>query len=137
MAELTRMTRTALEAATKSKSKDENPMSDPKKLAATGIGLAVLPLAVEQIAKRVVPKVSDLGGQAKEKVSDAASGAASAIGDQAKQAAKGAVASKLPGISSDEGDEGGGVLSKLKPGSSSSDEGDDEGRAAPGQGGSG
>jgi uncharacterized membrane protein len=122
MTELARMTKTALDAATNRKSKDGSPLSDPKKLAATGIGIAVLPVAVEQIAKRVAPKVSDLGGQAKDKVSDVASGAISSIGDQAKDAAKGA------------------VVSKLKPGSGGDGESGEEGeqgRAAPGQGGGG
>src|SRR4051812_6176002 len=118
MADLARMTRTAAKAAAK-KAKDEGSMSDPKKLAAAGLGVAVLPVAVEQIAKRVAPKVADVGGQAKEKVSDAASGAVSGIGDQAKQAVKGA------------------AISKLTPGSSGGDEDDREGRAAPGHGGSG
>jgi uncharacterized membrane protein len=137
MADLAEMTRAALDAASNSKSKKEGPLSDPKKLAATGVGLAVLPVAVEQIAKRVVPKVSDLGEQAKDKVSDTASGAVSGLGDQAKQVAKGAVASKLmPGSSDDEG-EGEGLLAKLKPGSSRDNEGDEQGRAAAGQGGSG
>ncbi len=72
-------------------------------------------MAVEAVAKRVAPKVSDLGDQAKDKVSDAASGAVSSLGDQAKQAAKGAVASKVPGMSAN-GGEGEGLLSKLKPG---------------------
>jgi uncharacterized membrane protein len=126
-----------VDAAAK-KSKDAGPMSDPKKLAAAGLGVAALPVAIEQIAKRVAPKVADVGGQAKEKVSDAASEAVSGIGDQAKQAVKGAALSKLtPGSSDSEGDEGEGLLSKLKPGSSGEDEGDQEGRAAPGHGGSG
>jgi uncharacterized membrane protein len=133
MPDLAQMTRSALDATTNSKSKSGGPLSDPKKLAATGVGIAVLPVAVEQIAKRVAPKVSELGGQAKGKASEMASDAVSSIGDQAKQAAKGAAVSKLkPGSSEDEG---GGLLSKLKPGSS--DEGDDKGRAAPGHGGSG
>jgi uncharacterized membrane protein len=133
MTELVRVTRAALDAATNTKSK-EGPLSDPKKMAAAGVGLAALPVAIEQIAKRVVPKVSDLGEQAKDKVSDVTSGAVSNLGEQAKEAAKGAVPSKLtPGSS---GDEEGGLLSKLKPGSSDGDD-DDEGRAAPGQGGSG
>ncbi|HET9121114.1 MAG TPA: SRPBCC family protein, partial [Solirubrobacterales bacterium] len=84
---------------------------------------------------------AELGDQAKGKVSDVASDAASNLGDQAKQAAKGAVASKIPGMSSGDGDddgEGGGLLSKLMPGSSDNGDSDDkEGRAAPGQGGSG
>jgi uncharacterized membrane protein len=136
MADLVRMTKTAVGAAAK-KSKDDG-MSDPKKLAAAGLGIAALPVALEQIAKRVAPKVSDVGGQAKEKVSDAASEAVSGIGDQAKQAVKGAALSKLtPGSSDGEGDEGEGLLSKLKPGSSAEDEGDEKGRSAPGHGGSG
>jgi uncharacterized membrane protein len=133
MSQLARMTKTALGAAANTKSKD-GPLSDPKKMAAAGVGLAALPVAVEQIAKRVVPKVSDIGEQAKDKVSDAASGAVSNLGEQAKEAAKGAVPSKLTPGSSD--DEGGGLLSKLKPGSGEGDD-DGEGRAAPGQGGSG
>ncbi len=145
MTALARITRTALETATKApaktaktaakKSKDEGPLSDPKKLAATGLGVALLPVAVEQIAKRVAPKVSDLGGQAKDKLSDVASDTVSGVGDQAKQAVKGAAASKLMPGSGD--DEQGGLLSKLKPGSSDDGDSDDEGRAAPGQGGSG
>jgi uncharacterized membrane protein len=134
MSELAQMTRTALDAATSRKSKN-SPLSDPKKLAAAGVGLAALPVAVEQIAKRVAPKVSDIGGQTKDKLSDVASGAVSNLGDQAKDVAKGAVVSKLKPGSSD--DEGKGLLSKLKPGSSDQEDGDEEGRAAPGQGGSG
>jgi uncharacterized membrane protein len=137
MAELARMTQTALKEASKATSKD-GALSDPKKLAAAGVSMVALPVVVEQIAKRVAPKVSDLGGQAKEKVSDAASGAVSSLGDQAKDVAKGAVVSKLkPGSSDDEGE---GLLSKLTPGSSKdedSDSDDQQGRAAPGQGGSG
>jgi uncharacterized membrane protein len=102
----------------KSKSK-EGALSDPKKLAATGVGIAALPVAVEQIAKRVAPK---------------ASRAVSSLGDQAKQAAKGAAVSKLTPGSSD--GQGGGLLSKVMPGSSNEDE-DEKGRAAPGHGGSG
>ena len=103
---------------------NDGPLSDPKKLAATGVGLAALPVAVEQIAKRVAPKVS---------------GAVSNVGDQAKQMAKDAAVSKLkPGSSDDEGN-GGGLLSKVMPGSSGSsgEDEDQEGRSAPGQGGSG
>src|SRR5512139_3158319 len=152
MSDLSRMTRTALDAAKNTKSKD-GPLSDPKTLAAAGVGIAALQVTVEQIAKRVAPKVSDIGEQAKDKVSDATSGAVSSLGDQAKQAAKGAVVSKLtPGSSedegegllsklkpgsSDEGEDSGGLLSKLKPGSSDEGDGDEQGRAAPGYGGGG
>jgi uncharacterized membrane protein len=134
MADLARMTQTALKEASKATSKD-GALSDPKKLAAAGVSMVALPVVVEQIAKRVAPKVSELGGQAKGKASEMASDAVSSIGDQAKQAAKGAAVSKLkPGSSEDEG---GGLLSKLKPGSSDQGDDDEQGRAAPGHGGSG
>ena len=133
MADLAKMSQTALKEASKATSKD-GPLSDPKKLAAAGVGLVALPVAIEQIAKRVAPKASDLGGQAKDKLSDVASDTVSSVGDQAKQAVKGAAVSKLtPGDG-----EGEGLLSKLTPGGGDeSDSEDDEGRAAPGQGGSG
>jgi uncharacterized membrane protein len=153
MSDLTQMTQTALKSASKGASKatsKDGALSDPKTLAVAGVGLAALPLAVEQIAKRVAPKVSDLGEQAKDKVSDVASGAASNLGDQAKQAAKGAALSKLtPGSGDGEGEgllskltpgsggEGEGLLSKLKPGSSEEGDDDEKGRAAPGYGGGG
>jgi uncharacterized membrane protein len=131
MSDLAQMTQTVVKKAT---SKD-GALSNPKTMAAAGIGLAALPVAIEQVAKRVAPKVSDLGEQAKDKVSDVASGAVSSIGDQAKDAAKGAVASKLtPGGSEGEGE---GLLSKLTPGGGDDGDSDSEGRAAPGQGGSG
>ena len=134
MADLGRMTQTALKEASKATSKD-GALSDPKKLAAAGVSMVALPIVVEQIAKRVAPKVSEVGGQAKGKASEMASEAVSSIGDQAKQAAKGAAVSKLkPGSSEDEG---GGLLSKLKPGSSDQGDDDEQGRAAPGHGGSG
>jgi uncharacterized membrane protein len=140
------MTRNALDAAAKANPTGKDGLlSDPKKVGAAGLAMATLPVAIEQIAKHVAPKVSDIGEQAKDKISDVSPD----LGEAAKQVAKGAAVSKLkPGSSEDEGggllsklkpgsseDEGGGLLSKLKPGSS--DEGDDEGRAAPGQGGSG
>jgi uncharacterized membrane protein len=125
------MTRTAVESA-KGAAKDAP--SHPKTMAAAGIGMAALPLALEQIAKRVAPKVSDLGEQAKGKVSDIASDTISSVGDQAKQAVKGASVSKLTPGSGDGAGEG--LISKLTPGSPGA-EGEDEGRAAPGYGGSG
>ena len=134
MADLARMTQTALKEASNATSKD-GALSDPKKLAAAGVSMVALPVVVEQIAKRVAPKVSELGGQAKGKASEMASDAVSSIGDQAKQAAKGAAVSKLKAGSSE--DEGGGLLSKLKPGSSDQGNDDEQGRAAPGHGGSG
>ena len=95
-----------MKEATKATSKN-GALSDPKKVAAAGIGIAALPVAVEQIAKRVAPKVSDLGEQAKDKISDVSPDLGAA-----KQVAKGAAVSKLDGSSEDEG---GGLLSKLNP----------------------
>ena len=86
MSDLTQMTQTALKSASKGASKatsKDGALSDPKTLAVAGVGLAALPLAVEQIAKRVAPKVSDLGEQAKDKVSDVASGAACVLDEPA------------------------------------------------------
>jgi uncharacterized membrane protein len=139
MADLTRMTKSALEkAADANPAKGANLLSDPKGLAAAGVAMAAIPLAVEQIAKRVAPKVSELGDQAKDKASAATSG----LGDQAKEAAKGAVADKVPGGGvmsklmpggSDESS-GGGLLSKLMPGSGDDESEEEEGQAAPGHG---
>jgi uncharacterized membrane protein len=141
MTELAEITKSAVKTATDKATDKNGPLKDPKKMAVAGIGLAALPVAVEAVAKRVAPKVADLGDQAKEKVSGAASDAASNLGGQAKQAAKDAVASKVPGMSTGDDDGeggGGGLLSKLMPGSSSNGDSDDkEGRAAPGQGGNG
>lgn len=146
MSDLTRKTRNALDTAAKAKPGKDALLSDPKKLGAAGLAVATLPVAVEQIAKRVAPKVSDIGEQAKNKLSDVSPD----LGDAAKQVAKGAAVSKLkpegpsgggllsklmPGSSDEDEGEGGGLLSKLKPGSS--EEGDDKGRAAPGHGGGG
>jgi uncharacterized membrane protein len=137
---LTEMTRSALDAAAKQKPAKKNGVlsdpkklvSDPKKVGAAGIAIATLPVAIEQIAKRVAPKVSDVGEQAKQKLSDAASGLGDA-GDKVSSLGEGTkdVVSKLK----PEGSSGGGLLSKLTPGSS--DEDDEEGRAAPGYGGGG
>ncbi|HET8592678.1 MAG TPA: hypothetical protein VFL56_03370, partial [Solirubrobacterales bacterium] len=132
MSDLTRKTRNALDTAAKATPGKDGLLSDPKKLGAAGIAVATLPVAVEQIAKRVAPKVSDIGEQAKDKLSDVspdlgdAAGKVSSLGEGAKEVAKGAAVSKLK----PEGPSGGGLLSKLKPGSS--DQGGDEGRAAPG-----
>ena len=150
MADLGSITRSALSAASDTldnatdapgKAVREN----PKELAVAGLALAALPVAVEQIAKRVGPKVSDIAGQAKDSVSDAASGGAKdaamsklkeqgPVGKVVSSAAGGGVLSKLTpgsGSSGDESDDdqdtGGGLLSKLTPGSGSSgDESDDE-----------
>ena len=83
MPDLAEMTRSAMDVASDvlDNAADANPAkaakdANPKELAVAGIALAALPIAVEQIAKRVAPKVSDLGEQTKEKLSDTASGAA-------------------------------------------------------------
>jgi uncharacterized membrane protein len=139
---LTRMTRTALDAARKTKPTGKDGLlSNPKKLGAAGVAVAALPVAVEQIAKRVAPKISDIGEQATDKLSDVRSGLGdagdrvSSVGESAKQVAKGAAVSKLKPRSSER--DGGGLLSKLKRGSSDQGDDDEQGRAAPGHGGSG
>jgi uncharacterized membrane protein len=170
MPDLAEMTRSAMDVASDvlDNAADANPAkaakdSNPKELAVAGIALAALPIAVEQIAKRVAPKVSDLGEQTKEKLSDTTSGVAKdaalsklkqqgVVGRLVSNAAGGGVLSKLiPGGSEDEGGgddgggeddggggEGGGLLSKLKPGSSGKkDEEGEKGQAAPGYGGGG
>ena len=167
MPDLAEMTRSAMDVASDvlDNAADANPAkaakdANPKELAVAGIALAALPVAVEQIAKRVAPKVSDLGEQTKEKLSDTASGVAKdaalsklkqqgVVGRMISNAAGGGVLSKLiPGGSEDDGGgerggddgggEGGGLLSKLKPGSSGKkDEEGEKGQAAPGYGGGG
>ena len=164
MPDLAEMTRSAVDVASDvlDNAADANPAkaakdANPKELAVAGFALAALPIAVEQIAKRVAPKVSDLGEQTKEKVSDTASGVTKdaalsklkqegVVGRMISNAAGGGVLSKLiPGGSEDDGGggddgggEGGGLLSKLKPGSSGKKEKEGEkGQAAPGYGGGG
>jgi uncharacterized membrane protein len=145
MPDLAEMTHSALETVSDvlDNATDGNPAkvakdADPKELAAVGIAIAALPVAVEQIAKRVAPKVSDLGEQAKEKVSDTASGVAKdaalsklkqqgVVGRMISNAASGGVLSKLIPGGSEDGGEGGGLLSKLTPGSSEDDEKDQGG----------
>ena len=146
MAGLADTTKRALDTAS-------NPAKDagPKEMAIAGVALAALPIAIEQIAKRVAPKLSNVGDEAKDKVSDAASQVTKDVaipklkqqgpaGKAMASAAGGGILSKLiPGSSGgdedDQGDGGGGLLSKLAPGSSGDD--GEEGRAAPGHGGSG
>jgi uncharacterized membrane protein len=158
MPDLAEMTRSAMDVASDvlDNAADANPAkaakdANPKEMAVAGIVLAALPVAVEQIAKRVAPKVSDLGEQTKEKLSDTASGVAKdtalpklkqqgVAGRMISNAAGGGVLSKLiPGGSEDDdGGDGGGLLSKLKPGSSGKKvKKGQEGQAAPGYGGGG
>jgi uncharacterized membrane protein len=165
MPDLAEMTRSAMDVASDvlDNAADANPAkaakdANPKELAVAGIALAALPVAVEQIAKRVAPKVSDIGEQTKEKLSDTASGVAKdaalsklkqqgVVGRMISNASGGGVLSKLiPGGSEDEGGggddgggDGGGLLSKLKPGSSGKKDNKkgQKGQAAPGYGGGG
>jgi uncharacterized membrane protein len=147
--EIAQMTRGAVKKAAKNTvGKDGSRLKDPKGLAAAGVGMAVLPFAVEQLAKRFAPKVSevasDLGDQAKQTAKDAAKEKLSPgnlvkglTGSGGGGGEGGGLLSSLkPGGSGSEGDEGGGLLSSLKPGGSDdSDDGDGEkGRAAPGYG---
>ena len=134
MGGIAQMTRGAVKKAAKNTvGKDGSRLKDPKGLAAAGVGMAVLPFAVEQLAKRFAPKVSEV---------------ASDLGDQAKQTAKDAAKEKMSpgnllkgltgngGGGESEGGKGGGLLSSLKPGGSDDGDSDDgeKGRAAPGYG---
>ena len=121
MPDLAEMTRSAMDVASDvlDNAADANPAkaakdANPKELAVAGIALAALPIAVEQIAKRVAPKVSDLGEQTKEKLSDTASGVAkdAALSKLKQQGLVGRMISNAAG---------GGVLSKLIPGGSEDD----------------
>ena len=72
MADVTKTAKSALDTVSKANpAKDGGPLSGPKGIAAAGVALAALPLAVEQLAKRAGPKVagkaSDLTDQAKQK----------------------------------------------------------------------
>ena len=123
MPDLAEMTRSAMDVASDvlDNAADANPAkaakdANPKELAVAGIALAALPVVVEQIAKRVAPKVSDLGEQTKEKLSDTASGVAkdAALSKLKQQGVVGRMISNAAG---------GGVLSKLIPGGSEDDGG--------------
>jgi uncharacterized membrane protein len=106
----------------------DSPLSDPKGLAAAGIALAAVPVAIEGIAKLAGPKVGD-------KVSD--------LGEQAKQKAKQQVAEKTDELTPDMPKKlfgEGGVVGKLfgggdaGNGEESGGEEAGEGSAAPGHG---
>ena len=74
MADITSTAKNALDTVSKANPvQDSGPLSGPKGLAAAGVALAALPIAIERIAKLAGPKVSD-------KASD--------LTDQAKQKAK-------------------------------------------------
>jgi uncharacterized membrane protein len=123
MTDMRTMTRDALETvADANPTKPGGPLSGAKG-AAAGVALAVLPIAVERIAKAVGPKVSD-------KVSD--------LGDQATGKAK-----EIAGDAADKATPdlpegltgGGGLLKKVFSRNGGDDDGDGEGgRAAPGYG---
>ena len=87
MAEALSLARKAQQAAKKaSPEMKDGPLSDPKGLAAAGIALAALPVAIEGISKLAGPKVGD-------KVSE--------VGEQAKQKAKQQVAEKADELTPD------------------------------------
>jgi uncharacterized membrane protein len=84
MADIQKTTRTALQKASKvNPATDGSPLSGTKGIA-TGVAIAALPIAVEQIAKLAKPKVSELGQQAKGKVVDTAEGVASETAEKLK-----------------------------------------------------
>jgi uncharacterized membrane protein len=109
------MTRSAVKKAAKNRiGKDGNPVKDPKGLAAAGLGIAVLPFAVEQIAKRVAPRIS---------------AAASGLTEEVKETAKGAATEKLKPQNLARG-----ALPSILTSDGAGDEERQQGRAAPGYG---
>ena len=125
MADVAGATQSALKTVSKANpAKDGGPLSGPKGLAAAGVALAALPVAVEQIAKLAGPKVS-------EKASD--------VKDQAKRKAKQQVKETADELTPDmpKGLFGGdGLLGGMFGGGKDKEAGDGgrEGRAAPGHG---
>jgi uncharacterized membrane protein len=134
MADIVSTTKSALQTASKANpAKDGGPLSGPKGIAAAGVALVALPLAVEQIAKRAAPKVadkaSDLKGKAKQKATE-----------QVKETVDEATPDMPKGLFGGDGLLGGmfGGKGKDDKGKGKDDkegeEGDGEGRAAPGYG---
>jgi uncharacterized membrane protein len=126
MAEALSLARKAQRAAKKaSPDMKDVPLSDPKGLAAAGIALAALPVAIEGISKLAGPKVG-------RKVSE--------VGEQAKQKAKEQVAEKADEVTPDMPKKlfGDGGIGRLFGGGGDDDDGDGdgagEGSAAPGHG---
>jgi uncharacterized membrane protein len=127
MADVTKTAKSALDTVSKANpAKDGGPLSGPKGIAAAGVAIAALPLAVEQIAKRAGPKVA---------------GKASDIKDQAKQKAKEQVKETVDEATPDLpkglfGGDGlfGGMFGGKGKDDQEGEEGDGGGRAAPGHG---
>jgi uncharacterized membrane protein len=123
------LARKAQQAAKKaSPEMKDGPLSDPKGLAAAGIALAALPVAIQGISKLAGPKVG-------RKVSE--------VGEQAKEKAKEQLAEKADEVTPDMPKKllgGGGIVGKLFGGGDDGggDDGDGdgagEGSAAPGHG---
>jgi uncharacterized membrane protein len=123
MAEALSLARKAQQAAKKASPEMKGgPLSDPKGLAAAGIALAALPVAIQGISKLAGPKVG-------RKVSE--------VGERAKQKAKEQVAEKADEVTPDMPKDllGGGGIAKLFGGGEDRDgDGAGEGSAAPGHG---
>jgi uncharacterized membrane protein len=126
MAAALSLARKAQQAAKKaSPEMKDGPLSDPKGLAAAGIALAALPVAIQGITKLAGPKVG-------RKVSE--------VGEKAKEKAKEQVAEKADEVTPDMPKKllGGGGIGKLLGGGDGEDGGDGdgagEGSAAPGHG---
>jgi uncharacterized membrane protein len=129
MAEALSLARKAQRAAKKASPDMKGvPLSDPKGLAAAGIALAALPVAIEGISKLAGPKVgrkvSEMGGQAKQKAKEQVAEKADELTpDMPKKLfGNGGIVGKLFGDGDDgDGDDGDG-------------DGAGEGSAAPGHG---
>lgn len=117
--------------------KEGGPLSGPKGLAAAGIAVAALPVAIQGIAKLAGPKlgqkVSEVGERAKQKAKEQVAETADELTPEMpkKLLGGGGLAGKLLGGGDDDG---GGIGKLFGGGGGDDDEGGREGRAAPGHG---
>jgi uncharacterized membrane protein len=128
MADITSKAKNALDTVSKANpAQDGGPLSGPKGLAAAGVALAALPIAIERIAKVAGPKVgekaSDLTGQAKQKAKQ-----------QLKETADEVTPDMPKGLFGGEGLLGGMFGGGKDKEGGDKGEGDGQGRAAPGHG---
>ena len=132
------LTQSALKTVSKANpAKEGGPLSGPKGLAAAGIALAALPVAIQGISKLAGPKVgekvSEMGEQAKQKAKEQVAEKADELTPEMpkKLLGGGGLAGKLLGGGDDDG---GGIGKLFGGGGGDDDEGGREGRAAPGHG---
>jgi uncharacterized membrane protein len=116
MADMATVTKGAKKAVGKAAKAGDGPLGKPGRLAAAGVALAAIPVAIEKIAKIGGPKVAD---------------SVSGLGEKAKDKAKG----ELKDVVDDVKPKGpGALIGGLFGGGDSDDEGGENGNAAPGHG---